>query len=583
MLTLLGRPRARRMTRRDHLGRLIDHVHLVVRDIEASRRFYRAVLGAIGLELSYEAAECFACDELFVSSAREVGAHSTGPHRVHLAFQAADRDAVARFHAAALAAGGRDNGGVGERAVPPRLLRRVRARSRRQQHRGRAPRPRRPRRPRRSSSRSRTRERGVIRIVLFDLGDVVARWDPTPRLAEYARRSGLSVDEVRRRLAQDDFWEDTDRGVYSADEMHAQICARLGVAFTRDELLGLQAMAFRIQPDVLRIAQDLAARDSRRDPDQQRAAAARGGAAALPGARADLRADPVLVRVRPHQARARAVRSRHDARSRSSRARSASPTTRSATSSAARALGWDAFSSSRRRSCAAALGAAWPARREDRHRHCARARERSCRHEDRAGSRARRRARLRPDSRRLARRRAGRVAVGLDAVMGGDHALCEIESRPSDPHSIQLDCFTYEGSLYVQSHRWAQASWWPVKSWAVVWLEHPDVRVRIGDSLYDLQRHAGRSRARARRDPRHARLRSDPRRDRAVPLRAARLTRAGVEPADLVPLAHGVDQERAGVARADRVDGEHGLLDLAPLEQVTPKRAGQQAARRPAA
>ena len=73
------------------------------------------------------------------------------------------------------------------------------------------------------------------------------------------------------------------------------------------------------------------------------------------------------------------------------------------------------------------------------------------------------------------------------SVLGGDHALCEIESRPADPHSIQLDCFTYEGSLYVQSHRWAQASWWPVKSWAVVWLEHPDVRVRIGDSLYDLK------------------------------------------------------------------------------------------------
>ena len=103
------------MTRHDHLGRLIDHVHLVVRDIEASRRFYRAVLGAIGREPSYEASECFACDELFVSSAREVGANSTGPHRVHLAFQAEDREAVARFHRAALAAGGRDNGGVGER------------------------------------------------------------------------------------------------------------------------------------------------------------------------------------------------------------------------------------------------------------------------------------------------------------------------------------------------------------------------------------------------------------------------------------------------------------------------------------
>ncbi len=103
------------MTRKDHLGRLIDHVHLVVRDLEASRRFYRAALGALGLELTYEAPECFACDELFVSSAREVGADSTAPHRVHLAFQARDRHAVARFFAAAIAAGGRDNGGVGER------------------------------------------------------------------------------------------------------------------------------------------------------------------------------------------------------------------------------------------------------------------------------------------------------------------------------------------------------------------------------------------------------------------------------------------------------------------------------------
>jgi catechol 2,3-dioxygenase-like lactoylglutathione lyase family enzyme len=107
------------VTRRDHLGRLIDHLHLVVRDIEASRRFYRAALGALGLELGYEAAECFACDELFVSSAREVGEYSTAPHRVHLAFQAPDRAAVARFHAAALAAGGRDNGGVGARSYHP--------------------------------------------------------------------------------------------------------------------------------------------------------------------------------------------------------------------------------------------------------------------------------------------------------------------------------------------------------------------------------------------------------------------------------------------------------------------------------
>lgn len=103
------------MAREDHLGRLIDHLHIVVRDIEASRRFYRAVLAALGREFSYESAEAFACDELFVSSALEVGANSTAPHRVHLAFQARDSAAVDRFFAAALRAGGVDNGAAGRR------------------------------------------------------------------------------------------------------------------------------------------------------------------------------------------------------------------------------------------------------------------------------------------------------------------------------------------------------------------------------------------------------------------------------------------------------------------------------------
>ena len=38
---------------------------------------------------------------------------------MHLAFQAADRATVDRFHAAGLAAGGRDNGAPGERSYHP--------------------------------------------------------------------------------------------------------------------------------------------------------------------------------------------------------------------------------------------------------------------------------------------------------------------------------------------------------------------------------------------------------------------------------------------------------------------------------
>jgi catechol 2,3-dioxygenase-like lactoylglutathione lyase family enzyme len=95
-----------------HLGRLIDHVHLRVSDLEASKRFYRAVLAGLGRELGMEGDGFFAADELFVSAGEPTA-------RLHLAFQAADREAVHRFHEAALAAGGRDNGVPGERPYHP--------------------------------------------------------------------------------------------------------------------------------------------------------------------------------------------------------------------------------------------------------------------------------------------------------------------------------------------------------------------------------------------------------------------------------------------------------------------------------
>ncbi|GEO15287.1 VOC family protein [Microvirga aerophila] len=96
-----------------HQGRLIDHVHLRVSDLEASRRFYRAVLQAVGKAFTSESPRHFYCDELWVDQAD--GAVS----RVHLAFQATDREMVHAFYKAALAHGGRDNGGPGERSYHP--------------------------------------------------------------------------------------------------------------------------------------------------------------------------------------------------------------------------------------------------------------------------------------------------------------------------------------------------------------------------------------------------------------------------------------------------------------------------------
>jgi catechol 2,3-dioxygenase-like lactoylglutathione lyase family enzyme len=96
-----------------HQGRLLDHVHLRVRDLEASKRFYRASVEALGLALTRETESAFLADELYVS---DDGEPTSG---MHIALQAADRDAVQRFYDAALAAGGRDNGAPGERDYHP--------------------------------------------------------------------------------------------------------------------------------------------------------------------------------------------------------------------------------------------------------------------------------------------------------------------------------------------------------------------------------------------------------------------------------------------------------------------------------
>ena len=111
-----------------HRGRLIDHVHLVVNDLTASRRFYLAVFEVLGIPLGGESATegFFWVDELFVSSPDAkspagfaISATGKPTGRVHLAFQAADRAVVDRFHAAALLAGGKDNGAPGIRPYHP--------------------------------------------------------------------------------------------------------------------------------------------------------------------------------------------------------------------------------------------------------------------------------------------------------------------------------------------------------------------------------------------------------------------------------------------------------------------------------
>ena len=90
----------------------VDHLTLKVRDVAASRRFYAAAVGPFGgVELQGEGYLAFGppgSEDVAVEEGEP-----SGP--IHLAFAAPDRETVDAFYAAALAAGGRDNGAPGER------------------------------------------------------------------------------------------------------------------------------------------------------------------------------------------------------------------------------------------------------------------------------------------------------------------------------------------------------------------------------------------------------------------------------------------------------------------------------------
>ncbi|PTE23054.1 glyoxalase [Cereibacter changlensis JA139] len=106
-------------TNRLHRGRLIDHIQLVVRDLEVSETFYKAVLSVLDIPVVGTENGYFMADELVVSSADSVTASGVLTGRHHLAFQAKDRETVDAFYSAALAQGGRDNGPPGLRPYHP--------------------------------------------------------------------------------------------------------------------------------------------------------------------------------------------------------------------------------------------------------------------------------------------------------------------------------------------------------------------------------------------------------------------------------------------------------------------------------
>ena len=94
---------------------MLDHVTIGVTDVERSKKFYDRALRPLGIARLYAEAEQYAGYGISPKAFFWIGLRDISQTGSHIAFTAQDRATVDRFHAEAIAAGGRDNGRPGIR------------------------------------------------------------------------------------------------------------------------------------------------------------------------------------------------------------------------------------------------------------------------------------------------------------------------------------------------------------------------------------------------------------------------------------------------------------------------------------
>ncbi len=94
---------------------MLNHIGIYVSEYDAVKKFHQEALKPLGYELIKEFPEWGVCGlgksgvaDLWITKAEATA-------KVHIAISADDKQTVSAFHAAALAAGGKDNGAPGYR------------------------------------------------------------------------------------------------------------------------------------------------------------------------------------------------------------------------------------------------------------------------------------------------------------------------------------------------------------------------------------------------------------------------------------------------------------------------------------
>jgi catechol 2,3-dioxygenase-like lactoylglutathione lyase family enzyme len=94
---------------------MLDHVTIGVTDIARSKDFYDRALRPLDITRLYGDGERFSGYGIAPKAFFWIGIRDASQSGSHVAFAASDRATVDRFHAEAIAAGGRDNGAPGLR------------------------------------------------------------------------------------------------------------------------------------------------------------------------------------------------------------------------------------------------------------------------------------------------------------------------------------------------------------------------------------------------------------------------------------------------------------------------------------
>lgn len=97
----------------------------------------------------------------------------------------------------------------------------------------------------------------MLRLVLFDMDDVLCRYDWRGRVMALSRLSGRSFAELEASIWNSGFEDASDTGQISADAYLAGFAARLGMPFSRARWLANRRAAMTPWPDMLALASEI--------------------------------------------------------------------------------------------------------------------------------------------------------------------------------------------------------------------------------------------------------------------------------------------------------------------------------------